>query len=86
MQRILFLQNATITPWWVLLPVKATHLPSTCQDTGVGKMEHGFTANALGTMVTRLDTRQMQHGAYSIDRSGGENSQDCILISEDQQE
>ena len=65
------MQNVTITPWWVLLQVKATQ-PSTCQDTGVGTGEHAFTANALGTMVTRLGTRQMQHCAYSLDRSGGE--------------
>ena len=41
-------------------------------QTGVEYGEHAFTAIAVGTMVTRLGTRQVQHCAYSIDRSGGE--------------
>ena len=32
-------------------------------------------------MVTRLDTRQMHHSAYAIDRSGSEWKPDCILVT-----
>ena len=33
-----------------------------------GPEENGITANALGAMVTWLDTRQMDGNAYAIDR------------------
>ena len=41
----------------------AVHLPV------VGTGEVGLTANALGATVTRLDTRQTDDNAYTIDRS-----------------
>ena len=64
----------------MLLQVKAAQ-PSTCQDIG-GTRENGLTANALGAIVTWLDTmilwlgaivtRQLDGNAYTIDRSGCE--------------
>ena len=44
----------------------AVHLPV------VGTEENGITADALGAVVTRLDTRQIDDNAYTIDRSSSE--------------
>ena len=45
---------------------------SSAVDISVGTRENGLTANALGAMVTWLDTRQLDGNAYTIDRSGCE--------------